>query len=164
MLKIQLHKNHSTWKTKIQWKHFCHKIVTSTTQHLEVQIWIEFQGAANRSAPSCRGQEQNNIRALHLQQKLQPVIYGFIKFIVLCHHIQGFHGKTLRQTKKMLIRIFYTLYCLVYSLCLCIQLFCCLCHKYSKSINKNGYDKTPSYSCIGVPSLTLLVHRFLCRN
>ena len=33
--------------TKNQWKHFCHKIVTSTSLHLEVQSWIEFQGAAN---------------------------------------------------------------------------------------------------------------------
>ena len=77
---------------------------------------------------------------------------------------RDFMAKLCDKLKKAHTYILYFVLLGVFVMCVCIQLFCGLCHKYSKSINKNGYDKTPSYSCIGVPSLTLLVHRFLCRN
>ena len=103
---IQLHNRHLIRKTKIHSKHFychknCHKHSHQALGSSELN-WIP-RSSKSWSAPSCRGQEQNNIRALHLQQQ-QPVIYGFIKFIILCHHYQGF-----LMTKSLTTRIYFWL-------------------------------------------------------
>ena len=51
-------------KTNIQWKHFCHKNVAQAL-HCTWKFRSELNSKEqqNRSAPSCRGQEQNNIFA-----------------------------------------------------------------------------------------------------